>query len=72
MRFFRMRFRAPGSLNGSFVGVGSELARGRSSVEEAKSGREILRGSEFTFPDIRVGIGFLVAGGRALVVLGYA
>ena len=27
---------------GSFAGVGSELARGRSSVEEVKSGREDL------------------------------
>ena len=37
----------PESLKGGFVGVGSELARGRSSVEEVKSGREdMLRGRD--------------------------
>ena len=42
-----MGFRAPESLKGSFAGVGSELARGRSSVEEVKSGREdLLRGRD--------------------------
>ena len=35
-------FRAPESLKGSFAGIGSELARGRSSVKEVRGGREDL------------------------------
>ena len=58
-----VRFRVPESLKGSFVGVGSELARGRSSVEEVKSGREeLLRGRDH-------GLGTIVfpgEGGRGL------
>ena len=37
-----MGFRAPGSLKRNFAGVGSELARGKSSVVAVKSGREDL------------------------------
>ena len=52
-------FRATESLKGSFVGVGSELARGRSSVEEVKSGREdLLRGRD-------QGLGTVAFPGRA-------
>ena len=40
-----MGFRAPGSLKGGFVGSGSELARGRSSAGDVKSGRgDLLSG----------------------------
>ena len=42
-----VRFRVPETLKGSFAGVGSELARGRSSVEGVKRGREdLLRGRD--------------------------
>ena len=50
-------------LKGSFVGVGSELARGRPSVEEVKSGREkLLRGRD---QDPRT-VAFSEEGGRGL------
>ena len=50
-------------LKDSFVGVGSELARGRSSVEEVKSGREgLLRGRD---QDLGT-IAFPGEGGRGL------
>ena len=51
-------------LKGSFVGVGSELARGRPSVEEVESGREeLLRGRD---QDLGT-IAFPGEGGRGLV-----
>ena len=42
-----MGFRAPDLLKSGFVRAGSELARGRSSVEGVKIGREdLLRGKD--------------------------
>ena len=58
-----MGFRAPESLKGSFAGVGSELARGRSSAEKVMSGREaLLRGRD----QDRGTVAFSGEGGRGL------